>query len=275
VTDDRSDPLAGAFAGFDDDVAPLIKARGTEAIRRTVRIRRRVRSSGLAALLVFVVAAPLAYVNGTGLGGEAGRPPGRDGASTAAIAATPTTASPDGPEPGGLDMAELNEATVQIPAWAPDAVIAGCPSGPLHFSGGVHQADATKAVRLEQVAFVDVDQDGTKETVARYSCGTAQLVTGQVVVLQRDPVRGFRTFGQVFRQTAAVKAICDIRAGEGKHTVDVKVASEPLPRDCSLAGTGFVVTTWGSFNYDWRAHTFVKIGEAFTFSIPSATPSTR
>ena len=91
-------------------------------------------------------------------------------------------------------------------------------------------------------------------------------------MLRRDPAGGVRTFGQVFRQTGEAKAICDIRAGDGKYTVDVKVASEPLARDCAMTGTGPVLTTWGSFNYDWRERIFVKIGEPFSFSILSATP---
>jgi hypothetical protein len=172
-------------------------------------------------------------------------------------------------------MAELTDATVVIPAWAPDAVIAGCPSGPLRFSGGVHQVDPAKTVRLEQVAFVDVDQDGGKETVARYSCGTPQLVTGQVLALRRDPAGGVRTFGQVFRQTGEAKAICDIAPGDGQYTVTVKVASEPLAGDCALSGAGLVMITWGSFNYDWREQTFVKIGEPFSFSSLSAPPGTK
>ncbi|MFG2044446.1 hypothetical protein [Dactylosporangium sp. NPDC048998] len=264
MTDDMSDPLAGAFAGFDDDVAHLIKPGDTEVIHRTVRNRRRVRSSALATLLALVVAAPLAYLN---LDGEAEPPagPARTPTST-------TTTSPDGPEPGRLGMPELNEATIQIPAWAPDAVVADCPSGPLRFSRGVHQVDAAKAVRLEQVVFVDIDQDGDKETIARFSCGTTQAVTGQVLALQRDPAGGVRTFGQVFRQTGEAKAICDIQPGDGKYTVNVKVVSRPLPRDCETTGAGIFATTWGSFNYDWREHTFVKIGEPFSFSILSATP---
>ncbi|WP_426504071.1 hypothetical protein ACPPVO_41565 [Dactylosporangium sp. McL0621] len=110
--------------------------------------------------------------------------------------------------------------------------------------------------------------------MARYSCGTARLVTGQVLVLRRDPAGGIGTFGQVFRQTGAAKAICDIRPGDGKYSVSVKVASEPLGADCALGGTGLVRTTWGSFNYDWRERTFVKIGEPFSFSVPSANPGT-
>jgi hypothetical protein len=262
-----TDPLARMFAGFDDDVAPLIKAGGTEAIRRTVRIRRRVRSSALATLLAFLVAGPLVLLNDGDPGDEGGRPAGSAGASP------PPIASAVAPEPGRLGTADLNEATVQIPAWAPDAVVAGCPSGPLRFSGGVHGAGAATAVRLEQVTFVDVDQDGDQETVARYSCGTAQLATAQVVALRPDPAGGVRTVGQVFRQAGAVKAVCDVRPGDGRHSVTIKVASEPLPRDCAI--TGSVVTTWGSFNYDWRQQVFVKIGEPFTFSIPSGTPSTR
>lgn len=220
MADLEIDPLHRAFAEFRDETAPLVRAAGVGRARHTVRARRRNQLIAVAVLAALAMIIP------------------------AAAYGTHREATPAGPP---LD---LRNATLDLPPWAPDAVLGGCPSGPLTFRNGSHAIGGTASVRIEQVVSADVNRDGVDETVARFAC-VDDASTYQVVAFTRTG-----TLGQVIAQTGPVKAICDLRA-EADGSISVEVGDYPAPLRCLYpAQAPLMKTQWRT--YAWTGAGFVQ-----------------
>jgi hypothetical protein len=238
VADFDNDPLTGVFAGFRDEVAPLVRSAGTARVRERVRARRRHHAIALVVLAALVIAIPAAAY--AAIGGH--RQP------------APATTVQQRPGTGRISAGDLGRATLDVPKWAPDAVFTGCPSGSLKFVNGSHAIRATQSIHLEQVVYADVDGNGSDETVARFACVDEES-TYQVVAFDRDSAGRIVTLGQVVRQTGPIKAICDLRAGNG-GTIEVEVGDYPAALRCYPGKAPLMKTQWRT--YAWTGAQFAQ-----------------
>lgn len=266
MSDDFDDKLlAGAFAEFRDEAVPYVKPAGTAAAHATVRGRKRAHAITVTTLAALFVVGPItayATVDGDPHGppptaiGESGSPTPTPSASTSGptVSGTPAgtgrTQTPD----GRISTAELGRATLEIPPWAPDAIVEDCPSGKVRFSGGLHLVRDSVSLRIREVVYADVDRDGAQETVAWLACGD-QGSTYQVVAFDRTADGEIRTIGQVAAQTGTVLGICDIRAS-AKSGVEVKVVDQPADHQCSAPLPAWAQEQWRG--YTWNGDGFVQ-----------------
>ena len=252
--------VAGAFAAFRADVAPYVRPAGTTAARETVRHRKRVRTIAAVALAVLVIGVPVtAYA---AVNGEPHAPPvvpasGGPSPSPSATQASPSpSASPTPPPPDGrIAQSDLYKATLQVPAWGPDAPKAEptCPTGAVKFIDGRHHFADSEDETIQEVVYADVDHDGAQETVARLTCG-GQGNTFQVVAFDRDTTGAIVTLGQVTVNSTTIRAICGLRAGADGTTVDAEVGDYPLPLMC---GDGL---SKSPAQFQWRTYGFDGTG---------------
>ncbi|GAB7046754.1 hypothetical protein [Catenuloplanes indicus] len=143
-------------------------------------LRRRAVTGVLGALLV---ALPLsACANG---GGVAGAGPGTPVPSTGASASGER-----------IDEATLKESTLTLPAWTNTAADF-CPAGEYTFTDGQAPTKDTMTVDIEDVAYVDIDADGSEETVAMLVCYIGQAGEYQVIAFDRDGTGPIETVGTV------------------------------------------------------------------------------
>ncbi|MET7403928.1 hypothetical protein ABZS66_61750, partial [Dactylosporangium sp. NPDC005572] len=182
--------------------------------------------------------------------------------SASATATATVPSSPPAPVDNRIPRTELDEATLDLPDWASDAVATGCVSGPVRFSGGLHVIQDSTDIRQEQTVYTDVDGDGGQETVIRFSCGDL-LTTFQVVAFARAGDGGIRTLGQVVRQTGAVKTICGLRAGTG-GAVEAQVGDYVTPQRCFEPGL-HVQFQWRA--YSWDGTRFRQSGGPSSFPV--------
>lgn len=254
--------LTSAFADFRNAAAPHVKPDGVAAAYATVRVRRRARTVAVTALAALFVAGPVAayaMVNGDSHGppDQVAVSPGRTSPApttgpSASPSAAPTVgaAAPD----GRISTAELGRSTLELPAWAADALVDDCPSGAVKFSGASHHVRDSVSVVIRKVVQTDLDGDGAQETAAWIACGD-QSSTYQVVAFDRTGKGKVRTVGQVVAQTGAVKGICDIGAGSD-GSVRVKVVDYPAELQCHQPPPGYAQQQWRG--YRWNGSGFVQ-----------------
>lgn len=270
--------LAGAFAGFRDEVAPQVKPAGTAAAHETVRHRRRMRLIAATTLAALVVATPIsAYA---AFGGESHGPPAAAGVSSSA----PTGDSPSAPsagltdpaslEPsapatdnvpaapdGRISAADLGKATLNIPAW-PNGFDDSCPTGAVKFTGG-KAGNGIEALQGDPV-YVDVDHDGAQETIVLVSC-SPQGSDYEVVALDRDTTGRIVTIGEVVgsagntgKEGSDIMTIWAVQAGDnGQVRVDVGEY-----RPCCEAAQASQ-HQWRA--YGWNGNRFSQTGGPTTF----------
>lgn len=260
--------LQDAFATFRGEVAPHVRPLGSATVHETVRRRKRNHTiAAVAVLALLVIGPPTAYAmvnadpHGPPIGPAASAGPSPSGASspTPSPSASAGTPAPD----GRISAADLDKATLNIPAWAPDATVAGCVSGPQKFSGGSHYIGDSMSMQMDKQFYADVDHDGAQETVVRLSCGD-QSGTYQVVVFDRDATGAIRTLGQVTRQTGPVKAICDIRPGPN-GSVDVRVGDLVAQHQCLVPVSPATILQWRT--YSWNGTAFTQTAGPTTFPV--------
>jgi hypothetical protein len=230
VTDFDIDPLVREFAEFRDEVAPHVRSAGVAKTRRTVRVRRRNHMIAAGILTALAIVVPAAAY----------------GTHRETVPAGPIR--PPGP------VQDLGNATLDLPPWAPDALLAGCPSGRLVFRNDSHPIGGAKSIHLEQVVHADVDHDGTVDAVARFACvdAAADVSTYQVVAFAADNAMR----GQVAVQTGPVKAICDLRA-DADGTVSIEVGDFPAPLRCLVRQQApLMKTQWRT--YAWTGAQFAQ-----------------
>ncbi|MFC6015481.1 hypothetical protein ACFP2T_04615 [Plantactinospora solaniradicis] len=247
--DSDDERLTSAFARFRNSATPLVRPAGVAAAHATVRGRTRVRAITTSALAVLLVVGPVAAY--AAVGTEPGRAPLAVDVDPAARPSAsgghwvrPATSAGDPVDPAN--------ATLDVPAWAPDAIVPGCPSGSLAFVGGEHTAQGPLRLQLHRGVEIDIDGDGTPEMVNRLSCGN-QASTFQVVAFDRYGQDGIRTVGQVAAQTGEVEAICDVAAGVG-GTVAVLVVDHPT--HCAAEPPPGARQEWRTFA--WNGSRFAR-----------------
>jgi hypothetical protein len=270
VADLGNDPLIGAFAEFSREVAPMVRVAGVERTREIMRTRKRNHAIALATLAALVVAIPAGAF--AALRGDSSGPEPRPADSTAvspapssvpstvpsAAPSSPSTTAPD----GVISKSKLHGATLDLPAWAPDALAEDCPSGPVKFKQGRHFVRDSVSLVISTVVYADVDHDGADETVARFACGD-QVTTYQVVAFDRDQNGKIRTLGQVTRQTGEVTNICDLRVG-ANESVEVQVLDYVQGLGCiEFKESRWVNQQWRS--YGWNGSAFVQNGGPRSF----------
>jgi hypothetical protein len=268
MTDLDNDPLAAVFDQFRGEIAPLVHPVGATRTRETVRTRRRKRTVALGALVVVVVAVPV-VAEATFAGHPHSGPVPVASASPSFLNSRPRIPPLEQPSAqstapaGGISIAELNESKLDVPSWAPDAEAPDCPSGPLQFAKG---QTANGDVRVDNVAYADIDHDGRYETIARIYCfGTPPRATSQVVAFTRDSGRGIRSIGQVTAQSGGVAAICTLKAGPG-GSVKVEVLDIAVESGCYQAnyhGGRYIQEQWRT--YAWTGSVFAQSGGPTSF----------
>jgi hypothetical protein len=226
--------LAHAFADFRDDVAPYVKPAGTAVAHDTVHRRHRVRMIAATTLAALVVAAPVvAYAVS---GDDSHGPPAVTGGSpsgTPSDVSDPASPAPSDPPSqtvsvtpdGRISKADLDKATLDIPAW-PKGFDDGCPTGTVKFTGG--KAGQGVAALQGDPVYADVDHDGTQDTVVLVAC-SPQGSDYQVLALDRDATGRVVTLGKVVgsagntgRQGTDIMTIWAVKAaGNGQIRVDV------------------------------------------------------
>jgi hypothetical protein len=130
--------------------------------------------------------------------------------------ATPAAHAGKPPPDGRITLAELRQATLDVPRWPADGL--RCPSGRLRFRDGAAAVKPRtvpdgrppygESLTILSAVHGDVDRDGTDETVAALGC----LIEGgskQVVVYGRGPGGDIVSRGRVTATTGAVRDIRD------------------------------------------------------------------
>jgi len=109
-----------------------------------------------------------------------------------ALVSTPAVAAPTATD-GRISLTELNNATLQIPAW-PSGDEGSCAHGAVKFTKGAHDA-----IRLHgQPVYSDVDHDGVQETAILVGCHP-QWSDYQVLAFERNAAGKIVSRGQVLR----------------------------------------------------------------------------
>ncbi|MGC5332475.1 hypothetical protein [Micromonospora sp. DT62] len=223
----EQDPLRARFAAYRGDLTDRIDGPGPDAVRRTLRRRRRA-TVAAGAVAVALVAAPIAA-------GAALRdaPPPEPPASTptAEPTSSPTPApspdasrspslSPSAAPDGRITGSQLRAAALDLPAWA-----------------GRNCADTTRITLLPastkevdrpyliSVTHGDVDADGAAETLALLGCRIGEASAKQVVGFDRDSAGRIVTLGRVTRThekgTGGFEDVRAVALDDGKVRVEV------------------------------------------------------
>lgn len=133
------------------------------------------------AMMALLVALPLsACANG----GAAGAGSGGADAPAATGSSTPAPGASGGASGDRLEEATLKESLLTLPAWTNTAA-EFCPAGEYQFTGGRAPNKQSMTVDIEDVAYVDIDADGTEETVAMLVCYIGQAGEYQVIAFDR------------------------------------------------------------------------------------------
>jgi hypothetical protein len=269
---EQDQQVAGLLFAAADEAATFIRPRGVDAVVRRVH-QRRVRTAGVAAVVLVAVFAPLTVFGITGR--HASDRPTGDHPSTSASASPSDAASPlpsgsplpsDSPSgsaaPDGRISADyLRNATLHIPGW-PKGFDDGCPTGTVKFTDGTAGNDV-EALQGAPV-YVDVDHDGAKETVILVSC-RPQGKDYQVIALDRDTTGKVVTLGKVVgsagntgTEGSDIMTIWAIKAGDnGQVRVDVGEY-----RPCCEAAQASQ-HQWRT--YGWSGNRFTQTGGPTTF----------
>lgn len=219
----------------------------------------------IAAAAVVVVAIPLAVYALVGHGpgpsteGQPTAAPSAEATATTGPTAAPTNGQPTGPAAtGGIPRDELVNGTFDIPAWPADAPWP-------ETAKMIHQVRFTNGrsatgpdggvVLIGKSAYVDVNHDGTLETLAIISEG-GQGFMNQVAVFTRNKSGAIVPFGQVLvthpnGPWGVVKLIDDLRPA-GRGGVALLVGD-----DYPCCGT-----TRDTVQFQWR--TYAYNGAGFT-----------
>jgi hypothetical protein len=204
--------LQGMFATLRYESAADVRPAGMDAVRATVRHRRRVRVATLSALVVVLAATPVAAAYATSNGhGQAN--PAASGStaqspstSTSPLAQTPSR--PSAPDPRTVD---LRNASIDIPAWQGGKVISDrCSAGVHNFVNG--RADATAgsagAASYElpapgtQPVYADLDGQPGDEILVSLGCyGDGSLFPQQLLALKVRDDGTLTTLGSVLATT--------------------------------------------------------------------------
>ncbi|MFK3981310.1 hypothetical protein ACI2K4_13140 [Micromonospora sp. NPDC050397] len=193
--------LDAEFDAFRTGLFDQVVPPGPDAVRRTVRHRRRVATTGGLALALVLVVGPvtaLAALNKTPTTPSppiATTQPDPSPTTTPSPTASPTpsTAASSTAPNGRISRSELLGARLDLPAWRP---------GPSCADEGARLSERSTGNfenELITVGYGDIDDDGATETVVLVRCSINQGGPAQVVAFDRDDSGRIVTVGQVVR----------------------------------------------------------------------------
>ncbi|MFI6758724.1 hypothetical protein ACIBF5_06210 [Micromonospora sp. NPDC050417] len=255
--------LDAEFTAFRTGLIDQVVPPGPDAVRSTVRHRKRVATTtGVALALVLVVGPVAGYA---ALNRPSPPTPGPAVTGTPTIDPTPSTSPTPSPTPspsgtpaapdGKISKADLLNARVTLPAWRSTAA----------------QWCVTKNVRLDDdpkmkhpslVTLVhgDVDDDGADETVALLTCPIEdRSSTRQVVAFDRDDAGNVVTLGQVVNTGAGIDQIMGIQF-DGSGTLRAQVGDIP---DCCAVPKEWSQKQWRGYRWNGSEFTQTSGPESF------------
>ncbi|GAA1420795.1 hypothetical protein ACFQZ4_26295 [Catellatospora coxensis] len=260
---EHDDVLWSAVDTYRADTDPLIRPTGTAAAYATVRHRKRLRSTGVAAsALVAVLAGGVAI---SALGGSGPTPPSPGGSTSAPPAASPSRTPSPVPVATGGSLHGLAGAVLDLPTRK--VLDKNCPAGPTSFRDGKAGTD----VWIDSAVETDLDADGRMEQVALIYCRPGEIPLGQVVAFRRDG-EGFATLGVVVQvetplalppqQTPGTVERITKLAGDSSGEIRVEVGNlETTYSD--LSGGPIGLYQWRS--YRWNGSAFAQSGGSSSF----------
>jgi hypothetical protein len=261
---DHDQLLTGAFADFHAEVVPYVRPAGTTAARETVRRRRRMRIVATSALVALAIAVPVvAYAATSGdphgpppvIGGSPSATPSAEPTPTPTPATTTTPPAPPAAPDGRISKADLYKAKLTIPAW-PKGAAEICPTGTVKFTGG----KSGELLTLHgNPTYVDVDQDGARETVVLLVC-SPQGADYQVLALDRDKAGKIVTLGKVVGSAGStgdegsdIMTIWAVEAGDGGQVRVDMGEYRPCCRSAQASQHQWRI-------YGWNGHRFIQTG---------------
>jgi len=264
---DHDELLHGDFAAYRSALIAAVEPAGPAAVRSTVRRRRRMAVAATGALALALVAAPV--VGYAALNRDGSSPPLPAGSAdpvpnTGAPTPTATPSATASPTTGRIDRADLLTARLDLPAWGPDG---SCPTEGVRLVDGegdvgdVRLENATRGVR-----YIDVDGDGTAETIAVLECLTRDLVPPpqQVVAFDRDATGRIVTIGQVAHPNTDQPEWFRSLEVRPDGSVRIEVWLNP-PSD----GSSPTSANRQSRTYRWDGQRFVQTGGPSSFPEPA------
>ncbi|MFB9237517.1 hypothetical protein ACFFWC_18490 [Plantactinospora siamensis] len=257
-------PLDAEFEAFRAAVLPCVAPAGPDAVRRTVRRRRRTVMAVAAATGLALVVGPVAAY--AALDHKAAPTP----AGTATPAPTATTGSPtpsagptsgspsaaptsEPPAPDGrIGRAQLLRTRLDLPPWPARAAYANCATRHVRVIAG----QSIGRIELMDLLYADVDADGAQETVVTVGCRPGEAAYQQVVALDRDSDGNVVTLGQVARTETLDPAPNEIAwitavADNGPGSLRVQVADL---QPCCSTPEYWARKQWRT--YGWTGHGF-------------------
>ena len=247
--DQQLDLIEDAFTAFRAD-GPLGSPLGADAVRVTVRRRRRVRLVAAGALAVILLVAPIAAY-ASGIVGTRVRPqvgnstePAPSPSTSESPAQTSGSTPPSAPD-GRVTPDQLAHATVDFGPKTPQEEL--CPSGTFTFSGNPTAGKGlARAISIAKIVDVDFDHDGALESVALIGCAL-QGTDYTVLALDRAADGSIVTVGTVVSTSSGstIQAMFDIRA-DSDGAVGVQVGDRGVC--CS--------TTEDMVEHQWRGYAF-------------------
>jgi hypothetical protein len=207
-----------------------------------------------AAVLALVVPLLTYAIVRSGSDGEPAATPGPTAPAPTEPAPSPSavpTAVPD----GRISLTVLRDATLYLPGWPSDAVVAG-PSGWVTFTDGMSRVRSDTDVPVSLAggpAYGDVDRDGAQETVIAVLAGY-EGGSWQVLALDRDAGGRIVTLGRVVATTGQIKMIGGDLTVTAGGTIRVEVADYMV-----CCGEDPTVPQWQTRAYAWQSRRFVQV----------------
>ncbi|MEU3458201.1 hypothetical protein ABZ671_32160 [Micromonospora sp. NPDC006766] len=200
--------VSGEFAAYRKALLPAVHPAGADAVRATVRHRRRRAAVVSAAAVVLAVAIPVAA--NAALHERSGPLPGPAGPTPSAVtqtpppatptptpSSTPTTASPTPAAPDGrISRAQLLATRLDLPAWSwyvPET----CTTKKVRLDPGPGPIRAAVPVLLGEPSHGELDGDGAAKTVALLGCRLGEIQAKQLVAFERDAAGQITALGQI------------------------------------------------------------------------------
>lgn len=249
-SDDRL--LRQAFGDFRYHAAGEVRPAPAAAIVYRARRRQRNRIAGWTALGLVLVLAPGALIGGVALRngaapGAPGTPPATAGPSVSgAVSPSPTpsvvpvTTTPATKGPGELANATLTLDWSWVWESSPEKP---CRDGAVRFRNGtVGPHPGIGGQQILDVAYMDINDDGADDVVARIECVFGEPSAKQIIAYEKAADGGFDLLGVVVRTVHAGGAdrIADITAFAvtGDSGIRVRVAdAQPccgMPRSAAV-----------------------------------------
>jgi hypothetical protein len=198
------------------------------------------------------------------LAGVAGCGPAKTPAPAAAgstPAAAPPAATSSAPVSNRIDAATLNGATLTVPAWP--LGMTACASGSVRFADGHAVRGANDPEQsIKDVIYLDVDKNGSEDTVVRLECFMNDESASQVLVYVRDAAGSIRLFAPVFATDPKVRAAYALRAGAG-GTVEVQVGDQDSHGEFQASAQ----RQWRG--YGWDGSAFKQVSGPTSFPSPA------